>query len=551
MLAWRQTLAALFLLSSAAAIADESVGDLLRRRLEAGPPPLAIEVAGEPIRAGRALPQFYQQRLYAPAWSRQGRLRPAAGQLIESLEEAPRDGLEARHYHWAAVTGLIARLRGLGGAERDRALADLDLLLTDAFLIYGAHLVSGRLDPATFDPEWIATRREVDLVAALERALEAGDPRPELQAMLPNHDAYFRLREALADYRRLLEAGGWEPIAAGPSLRVGDSGPRVAALRRRLRVTGDLVNESGSDSSELFDEALAEAVRRFQARHGLQADAVVGDKTLAALNAPAHHRVRQLELNLERWRWLPQSLGQRHVLVNLPAFEVRLVDGEEVTLGMRAVVGRPYRRTPVFSDAIRYLVFNPYWEIPAKIAIQDKLPEIRRDPDYLARQKIRLFQGWGAGQSPVDPAAIDWSALGAGKFPYRLRQDPGPLNALGRVKFMFPNRFNVYLHDTPTREVFQRAERDVSSGCIRLERPLELAEELLRQTPGWDRPRIDRVLAGWQETVASLASPVPVHLLHWSAWVEPDGTVNFRADLYGRDDRLSAALASLDEAAGG
>jgi murein L,D-transpeptidase YcbB/YkuD len=221
---------------------------------------------------------------------------------------------------------------------------------------------------------------------------------------------------------------------------------------------------------------------------------------------------------------------------------VSVVEGDREALVMRAAVGRSYRRTPVFSDTIRYLVLNPYWEVPVRLAVQDKLPEIRKDPEYLAREGFRVYSGWGGEQTPVDPASIDWSGLGPGNFPYRLRQSPGPRNALGRVKFMFPNRFNVYLHDTPAREVFANAERDVSSGCIRLERPLDLAEALLDASPRWSRAELERVLEKGGEMGISLERPVPVHLLYWTAWVDASGAINFRQDVYGRDALLAEAL---------
>ncbi len=280
----------------------------------------------------------------------------------------------------------------------------------------------------------------------------------------------------------------------------------------------------------------------FQARHGLAADGVVGAKTLAALNVPVAERMEQIELNLERWRWLPRDLGSRLVVVNIAGFELAAVDEDGRSLEMRVAVGRSYRRTPVFSDEIRYLVFNPSWEVPATLAVRDKLPEIRQDPGYLEQQGFVVLRGWGEDQREVDPDEVDWASLGPGNFPYRLRQSPGPLNALGRVKFMFPNRFNVYLHDTPDREVFARSERDVSSGCIRLEKPMELAEWLLAGSARWDRQMIDRVVAAGDETVASLERPVPVHLLYWTAWADDAGVVQFRRDIYGRDAALGAVL---------
>ncbi|MDX1644460.1 MAG: L,D-transpeptidase family protein [Thermoanaerobaculia bacterium] len=523
---------------AAGAASAESVEQRLRTRLEHLPRPLEIVVHGEPIRASQALPEFYERVVYRPLWVAEAGPLPRAGELVEAIRSAARDGVAPGDYHLGAIEEILARLPSAPDAG---ALTDLELLLTDAFLVAAAHLVSGRVDPVTFDPEWIAVRREADLVALLERAVTTSSPAAELAQLLPEQPGYFALRDALETYRSLAAAGGWPSVVEGPKLEPGARDSRVVALRRRLEVTDDGIEAESEEP--LYDAALEAAVKRFQERHGLAPDGVVGPRTLAALNAPASERVTQIELNLERWRWLPQDLGRRYVVVNIAGFELESVEQGSVSSTHRVAVGRSYRRTPVFSDAIRYLVLNPFWEVPTKLAVQDKLPEIRKDPAYLERQGFVVLQGWGESQRRVDPATLYWTALGRGNFPYRLRQDPGPLNALGRVKFMFPNRFNVYLHDTPGREVFASFERDVSSGCIRVERPLELAEWLLAGAERWDRAAIDRAVATGRETVVPLAEPVPVHLLYWTAWVDADGTVQFRRDIYGRDALLATALA--------
>ncbi|MEZ5333652.1 MAG: L,D-transpeptidase family protein [Thermoanaerobaculia bacterium] len=387
-------------------------------------------------------------------------------------------------------------------------------------------------------------RREVDLVTLLQDAV-ADDAVPEALASLrPQAPAYGRMVEALARYRTLAAEGGWPAVPAGETLEPGATDPRVLAVALRLHATGDL---RAGHEGELYDEELAEAVRRFQARHGLEPDAKIGPKTLDAMNVSAADRAHQIELNLTRWRWLPQELGERFVLVNIPSFDLWVFEGTEPVMQRRVIVGRSYRRTPVFSDLIRYIVFNPSWEVPPSIAVQDKLPLIQKDPSFLAQQGFKVYSGWGA-EGPIDPATVDWSALTRRSFPYRLRQDPGPLNALGRVKIMFPNRFNVYLHDTPARELFRQSDRDFSSGCIRVEQPLDLAELLLRGAPGWDRAAIDRTVASNKTVTVSLPEPVPVHLQYWTSWVDADGEVQFRRDLYGRDALLDEALRTRREA---
>ncbi len=269
---------------------------------------------------------------------------------------------------------------------------------------------------------------------------------------------------------------------------------------------------------------------------------MVGPATLQALNVPAGIRARQLALNMERWRWLSQELGRRHVMVNIAGFWLEVIEDRQTILDMRVIVGRSYRRTPVFSDQISYLVLNPYWNVPQSIAVNDILPQLKRDPAYLSKQHMKLFNGWGTDARIVDPSAVNWSKITATSFPYRIRQEPGPNNALGMVKFMFPNKFSVYLHDTPARELFARSLRTFSSGCIRVEKPVELAAYLLQDQPGWTAEEIKKRSGQTQEQTVRLTRSVPVHLLYWTSWVDDAGPVQFREDVYGRDLLLSNAL---------
>lgn len=498
---------------------DASLRDALRIRLES--PDGAFVAAGETIYAQTALPAFYERRLYEPIWGSE----PMAAGLIAALTQSLEHGLRPDDYHLHAIESL--RAAALVGETEPGVQVDLELLLTDAFLIYGAHLVSGRIDPASFDPEWVAVRREVDLVAQLERAVELGNPRPPLDELAPTHPHYRLLQEALARYRAMT---AWSSIPdTGKKIEDGD--PRLPLLLERLRASGDLAE--GSSSWE-------EAVKAFQRRHGLGDDGVVGAKTLRELNEPLSARIRALELNLERWRWLPRDLGRRYVLVDIPAYVIKVVDDGAPIFESRVVVGRSYRRTPVMSDTIRYLVLNPFWEVPHKLAVQDKLPEIRRDPTYFERNGFQVFRGWGSEEQAVDPATVDWQSVTAKSFPFRLRQAPGPLNALGRIKIMFPNPFNVYVHDTPSRELFSKPERAASSGCIRVEKPLELAVKLLE--PGWSLNTLEGALGTGETRTVSIPVPWPIHLQYWTAAIDEQGRTVFRPDIYERDRALAAAL---------
>lgn len=461
----------------------------------------SLAVAGERLHAADTLAELYEARAYEPVWSAEpGRLR----ELLAQLAGAESHGLGPSDYHFDWLSSRVA-----AGTGDDAAAAELEAVASDAFLLYALHLGRGKVREERI-AGWHIDRPELDLHASFVAAASSG-PASALAPLLPRHPGYERLRQALVRYQDIARSGGWPRIGEGPTLRLGDSGSRVAALRHRLAATGEL---AATPQSDVFGDATAVAVRAFQARHGLDPDGAVGPRTRAALDVAASARVEQLRVNLERWRWLEADLGDRYVLVNVAGFHAGLYDGDRLTLGMRAIVGKPYRRTPIFSDEIRYLVFSPYWNIPSSIARQEIRPKGRR---YMERNDIEAVSGG------------------------RLRQRPGPGNALGRVKFMFPNRFNVYLHDTPARELFDRTSRSFSHGCIRLEKPLELAR-LLLDDQEWTREEIEQATGRRTPKTVQLDRRVPVHILYWTAWVDEGGTLQFRRDIYDRDRAVTRAL---------
>ena len=490
-----------------------------------------LSIERQTLAAVRALPAFYASRNYQPVWTTAER----ANDMLRVIEDARTDGLDPEDYH--AVT--LRELAAQGDLSEEQG-AHRELLLTDALMRLVYHLEFGKVDPEKLFGNWQFTKQidGLDPTAIIETIVTATDLAEAVAAHRPQHAIYEHLRQGLARYRQMAGFGGWRPVPAGPALKPGMQDARVVALRERLRVTGEL--DADFPVSDVFDEELESAVKRFQRRHRLNDDAVVGKGTLAALNVPVEQRIDQLRINLERARWILHDIEGEMIVADIAGFEVFELEDGNITWRTRAQVGTPYRKTPVFKSKITHLEINPTWTVPPGILRNDILPKTNKDPDYLAARNIRVLDQQGR---TVDPASVDWSRYPRESFPYILRQDPGPRNALGRIKFMFPNPHLVYIHDTPSVALFDKDQRTFSSGCIRIQKPLEFAERLLAGAQGWDRAAIQRVLDSEKTTRVNLPKPVPVALMYWTAVTGPDGTVFFKADPYDRD---AAVLKALD-----
>ncbi|MEZ5658374.1 MAG: L,D-transpeptidase family protein [Burkholderiaceae bacterium] len=486
----------------------------------------ASRLAGETIHAFATLRRFYAARKHEPVWSGpQGSARLA--ELLEAVAASYEHGLLPDDYHARALRDL---------RDDEGALAR-ELLATDAYLTLGAHLTGGKVDPVSIEPDWTAHSRGRDLAAHLASAIDGSKVAESLAALEPKAPEYLVLKDMLRVYREALAHGEWRPIPPGPALKSGDKGPRVEALRERLRATGLL--DDPQPARDVFDASVEAAVALFQTRIGLEADGIVGATTWRELNRSASQRVDQLRANLERWRWLPDVLGERHIRVNIADFRLEAREADRVVRVHDVVVGRTYRKTPVFSGQISYLVLNPWWETPDRLARLDKLPMFRKDPAAVHRLG---FEVRDQGGRMLDPDAIDWHAYSSREFPFRLRQQPGPQNALGQVKMMFPNKHNVYLHDTPSRDLFEKNQRAFSSGCVRVSNALGLAQWLLDGVATASRERIGSIVASGKETRIDLSAHVPVYLLYLTAVVGPDREFRFVNDIYERDGLLIEAL---------
>jgi murein L,D-transpeptidase YcbB/YkuD len=497
-----------------------------------------IIIEGEAIYSAVLVRSFYEARNYQPAWSRNGRLEQAST-LMEAIEGSYVDGLTPGYYHLERLRSLVAS----AGQERPPSaiqLAHIDLLLSDAFITLGCHLSGGCVDPVAMKAEWFAGRRKVDVASLLEEALRKKRVRETLQRLHPVQAAYDNLKQALAKYREMSLRGAWPQVTAGPLLKRGAQSERVVELRKRLEASGDLV-PAGS-SAGLFDERLETAVLEFQRRHGLKPDGIVGPATVAAVNVPLEDRVRQIEVNLERLRWILGNTEQRFIIVNIADFRLDAIENGKSVLSMKVVVGKPFLKTPVFTAKMTYLIINPVWNVPDSIARKEILKDIKKDPLYLAKEDMKVLRGWGSREEEIDPGAVDWSHITPSFLPYRFRQEPGARNPLGRIKFMFPNQFDVYLHDTPAKGLFSQDVRTFSHGCTRIEKPLELAEYLLKDSPDWSREKILAAIEDGKELEVRIPRPLNVHFIYLTAWVDGNDTLQFRNDVYGRDRVLSEAL---------
>ena len=499
---------------------------------------------------------FYAERSYQPAWLVEPG-RSAARVLVQRMAASDEDALNPAHYD---PTYWVRWLEAPPGDMRTLVAGDVEL--TGVLLRFAEDLSLG------FGNDADQERRDA-VVQRLVEAQDAGSAVTALDRLTPAHIGYAELRRALARYRSLAADDGWEPVPEGVLLRRDGGASRLGghdlsevlrALCERLRVTGDLHaepgaceprQESGQDGEEgeeeenalRYDERLEEAVRRFQTRHGLGVDGIVGPKTIAALNVPVEARVRQIALNMNRWRALPPDPADPHVLVNIPGFRLQVVEDNRPVMTMRVVSGRTDRRTPIMSDEISYLELRPYWNVPDSITRRDLLPRIRRDPSYLTRNRYEVIDGWSKPVRTIDPQTIDWSTVGD-DFPYRLRQRPGRHNSMGLVKFMFPNQHAVYLHDTPSQHLFDRRPRAFSSGCVRVEDPVALADFLLRSDPSWTPATIEAAMNTGDRQVVQLPQHVPVHLRYFTAFMDGD-VVHFRPDIYGHDGSDGDSLPSL------
>ena len=496
---------------------------------------------------------FYQERSYRPAWSTPKGILPDADSLIDAFRVADREGLRPQDYHLAALEAILREIKLREASKEGPApsmRADLDLLLTDAFLLYASHLSEGCIDRDSLKMRRALNGNDLGYDSLLQRSIEKHAIPEGLRQLLPQHPLYADLKELLATYGVMAKRGRWGTIPPGAALKGGDVGTRVFALKNRLRVSGDLLSRSGAEGDE-YDSSLVDAVRAFQKRHGLEPSGVADSTTITVLNVPLEKRIEQIKINLERWRWMPHRLGHDYIRINIPDFRLAVIENGREVETMKVVLGLPNWQTPVFSAEMTQVLFNSRWMAPEDIVEKELINYMKADSNYLRNNNMTLWREVHDSLVQVDPRTIDWPAMNEKTIDFRLRQEAGPQNIMGQIKFLIPNRFNIYLHDTPYREDFPKLNRMFSHGCIRLERPSDLAEYVLRNFPEWTRERIDTVIAENEEQTLALKKALTVHVLYYTVWREKDGSAQFRQDFYGLDRRIGWALqAPLPKPAG-
>lgn len=461
-------------------------------------------------------------------WVGTGRMTP----FLQRLADAGDDGLNPADY---PIDALIELRDTVDPADAESA-ALAELFFTAFYVNYATDLKIGRLTPQKVDPKNYRNRKTVDVLAIMTGFSAQPEPDDFLDAFESHNPHYQALKKMLSLYRARAESVDWDMIAMGGDIKPGASDPRIPEIRERLMLTGDHPG-GGEENGDVYDSSTVLAVRSFQLRNGLEAKGLIGKQTILALNVPPGDRARQIMLNMERWRWMPEDLGDHHYMVNLAAFELSEVENHEIVDRMDVVVGAVASQTPEFSDELEYVDINPTWTVPYSIATGEMLPKLRRNPSAYAGEFEVFMNGkltsWNG---------INWNAYGKGNFPFTFRQKPGPKNALGKVKFMLPNPYNIYLHDTPAKDKFLATTRAFSHGCIRVSRPLDLAYHLVGDIAGWTQEKIDAAFASGKTTRVPLPDHIPIHMIYATAFEGDGGSIEFRPDIYGRDRKLEAAL---------
>lgn len=480
------------------------------------------------------LPRFYSNRDFEQAWTNKKNIKD----LIESLKSAYDEGLDPNDYHLEKIDNLLEKSKtgNLDHIEK----ADLDLLMTDALIMYASHLFEGKLEQSELRKEWDVERNQgpSNPDSLLTATLHNKNIKSVLEGFKPNNYMYKLMKFHLKKLRGEAAKGGWPEVSEGQTLKPGDTTARIVQIRNYLTAVGDL-SEKSVDNRALFDKELEEAVKKFQWRHKLTNDGIIGKGTIEQMRVPVEDRIDMLLLNLERTRWVFQHPDDDFLLVNIAGFHVRRITDRKEVFDSRVIVGKYHKETPVFKGVMKYIVMNPTWTLPYSIATHETLPRIKKDPGYLSDKHMEVMDRSG---KILDASSIDWTKYSAGNFPFIIRQKAGPWNALGEVKFMFPNKYAVYLHDTPSRGLFNRQDRAFSHGCIRTEDKWGLLMSLMDDPEVWNMDKINEILESGETTTINLPKPINIYLIYLTAAVDQQNNLMFMKDVYKRDEAVLKAI---------
>lgn len=480
------------------------------------------------------LSRFYKDRDYSTAWIKDGKLTPSGIAVVSAIENANMDGLDPRTYHVLQIDKMAALMQD--NKIDDDLIANLDMTLSDGLLLYLNNLVNGLQNGKKLYPNWPIVKKNVNLLEIAQKITQADDVNKILIKAGPKYPGYAKLHEKLADYYAIARQGGWKTIPDDDILQKGDQGDRVKLLQRRLYVSGELPEVTNSG---LFDDNLRKAVIKYQQNNGLNDDGVVNQKTLNSLNVSVGKRIRQIELNMDRMRFLPDDYPDRYVIVNIPGYSLEAYEGGRMILYSDVVVGQPNKKTCVLNSKINMMELNPYWNIPVSI-VKEILPDIKANPGYLADNGIKVFKVNDRGQySEINPKSIDWKNAGSGILNLRFREDPGEENALGRYKFIFANNCGIYLHDSLAQSAFDESARGLSHGCIRISEVDDFANYLIKTNKDWDSKRLGTELDSNKHQFVKFSEPVQLYIIYLTSWYDDEEDfVQFRDDIY-HYDKLS------------
>lgn len=480
--------------------------------------------------------KFYRERKFQLGWFKDNKVVPQAGEMLNAIKKSDEDALDPKDYQ---ITNFDQLFKDLEKAKKDtgeykKLQREIDVALSSTYFLWASDFYRGKVIPKENGTvQWDVKSNKIKLHKALATVLQYRKSKYDYAEFQPLHKEYRNLKKALANFRKIKIEGGWQTIPQGTKLKAGQSSAVVPALRKRF------LNLAATDSATLnvYDPALVKAVKTYQSSQGLNPDGTIGGETLRLLNIPVDQRINTIILNMERWRWIPKSFEPDYLLVNIPEYRLRVFEKGQEKMTMKVIVGKTMNSTPIFSDRLEYVVLSPYWNVPFSILEKELIPNLISNPTYLERLDMEVVTNKG---EQVDPATIDWGSVDQKNFKYIVRRRPGPKNDLGDVKFIFPNTDDIYLHDTPHDELFSQASRDFSHGCVRVERPIDLAVYLLRNIPGYNRSKIQNVIAERKEKHVSLKQKLPVYLVYFTARADDSGNVIFHEDIYGHDKTLAS-----------